>query len=661
MNVYHKIYAIFNKKDNSICYVGITKNSLKARLSNHKKSKSSSAYAYMHFYGIDNFDIKLLEIVKNDRILGYQREIYWTKYYSQFYQLQNRVLGNSLKFNDKLPHVKSIEKDNEIVLLNNEHHYLLSEAIKKFYVNHQTIIDVCLGKKKNEHGRVWTFLKDYQTMTPQDIKNKIITSHSRITSKSIVCVTNGRLFTCIEDASKIMKIKENDIIFSIQNSEPCCYINKVPILFKKFNKFSYMEEMWKIFSIKQNNKPIFIGMTRKTFNESGIINRLNNFNIKINDCEIEFLNFCYDYEIAKEKVNQFIKIYSKKYQLISKLPIDDRIKKLINKERTSLNPKHILCITTNEVFLSAEHAAKHYKLQANNILKCCFNRSHFCGTLNNGKQLKWKFTNQKIDVQNNQFQIKKNTKKYNYVLYQVAENNLPIYFGITNNKIKLPKEVEKYAKIFNCTIKELQYFDSKQKALNAQIQIINDCKNSLFNNEGRKILNKKIKINSINYIVGIKNDKFVFIFTCKDNIEKHFHTHLTNLKKKHYFINNDFTYQILCECKENPYKKKQEFINLYKPLFNIIISNEIEHQAREQLKLDKNKHVKCIELNLVFENLKCAAKAFKCKQFHIGKHLYKLKEYAFTLKNGTHLHWMYTDETPNADSFDTSLLIKRSS
>ena len=662
MNTYYKIYAIFDKKTDDICYVGITKNKLKYRLANHKKSKKSAAYAYMHFHGIDNFDIKLLETVKNDKELGFKREIYWTQFYSQFYQLQNKVLGNSHKFKEN-KQIKTNRDKINVVLLNNETHYFLEDAAKCFNVSEQSIVDVCFGKRKNDHGRIWCFKEEYEKLSEKEIYEKIMASHSRLNENAIICLTNKRIFYDINEASKITKINCNNICESIQKNRPCKFIENVPIIFKQADRFSIMIEMFKIFLITKNNRPLIVSMTRGSFNKSSILTKIKNFYKLEDDCySVKLLKVCYDYSLAKDYVNYFIKIYSKKFDLMSKLPIDEKIKKLIYKEKISFNPKHILNATTGEVFANAKQASKHYHLRENNILLNCFNRTLYCGITSNNERMNWEFTKKDVTVNVDRIRKTKNINT-NYFLYHIVYQNQVIYVGISNKQLdclNINSSVDKFVENFDCSFKIIQYFTSKQEAIKAQIEDIKNHNNSFNTKHGRNYLNHLLKDSLEEKIILIKNKithENIYVFSCKSNIIKHFHTNLSLLKLN----KDDFIYEIV------DYVNKKEAIEKLKPIYNKNINQDILLEVRKQLKLDikKNRHVKCVELNLVFENLKKASFYMKCKTFHIGLHLYDLKDYAFTLKeNHLHLHWVFTDEEANifpskTNRFDHNLLLIR--
>ena len=54
--------------------------------------------------------------------------------------------------------------------------------------------------------------------------------------------------------------------------------------------------------------------------------------------------------------------------------------------------RSITCITTGLTFKNAQRAADYYGIERRNILYCCTGDRNFCGKLENGTPLRWKFT-----------------------------------------------------------------------------------------------------------------------------------------------------------------------------------------------------------------------------------------------------------------------------
>ena len=55
--------------------------------------------------------------------------------------------------------------------------------------------------------------------------------------------------------------------------------------------------------------------------------------------------------------------------------------------------KAVKCITTGEIFASADEAAQAYDVEKSNIRKCCNGKLKIAGKDSNGQKLKWAFSN----------------------------------------------------------------------------------------------------------------------------------------------------------------------------------------------------------------------------------------------------------------------------
>lgn len=51
----------------------------------------------------------------------------------------------------------------------------------------------------------------------------------------------------------------------------------------------------------------------------------------------------------------------------------------------------VKCTVTGEIFTSIKEAAKHYKIQAGNISRCCKKDRNYCGKLPDGTKLTWEY------------------------------------------------------------------------------------------------------------------------------------------------------------------------------------------------------------------------------------------------------------------------------
>lgn len=88
-----KVYCLYNKSTDCIFYVGSTYRQLEERFADHKKpSNNSFCGKYIKKIGKDNIDVALLEVCDCIDDM-FDREYYWTKYYSEFFELKNLDFG----------------------------------------------------------------------------------------------------------------------------------------------------------------------------------------------------------------------------------------------------------------------------------------------------------------------------------------------------------------------------------------------------------------------------------------------------------------------------------------------------------------------------------------------------------------------------------------
>jgi len=72
------VYKIQNKINGKI-YIGMTKNSLEERVSNHLENKSIIGQA-LRKYGLQSFDVSIIDVAKNREVLA-DKEMYWICFY----------------------------------------------------------------------------------------------------------------------------------------------------------------------------------------------------------------------------------------------------------------------------------------------------------------------------------------------------------------------------------------------------------------------------------------------------------------------------------------------------------------------------------------------------------------------------------------------------
>ena len=159
------IYKITNKINNKI-YIGKTEFSIEKRFKEHcrdafrEKNEKRPLYAAMRKYGIENFEISLIEETDNPE----EREKYWIEQYNSYSYGYNATLGGDGK----------CKYDHSLIL----------EALKK----HPYIIDIA-----NDFGCCVDIVSDIAKNNHIEIKNKA-QEEMKKTSKQIAAYSKNNEF-----------------------------------------------------------------------------------------------------------------------------------------------------------------------------------------------------------------------------------------------------------------------------------------------------------------------------------------------------------------------------------------------------------------------------------------------------------------------------------
>jgi len=181
-----KIYFLRNKLNNEIFYVGSTVTTLKARLSGHfAPSNSLKTKEYIEKYGKEN--IEIVEIEKVDIKFRYEREIYWTLFYKEKYNLVNIALG---------------------------HGHKTSQETKEKIRRHHILNGVCKGEKNPRYGKVLT--KETRERISKALKGKYKGDNACHTT-SIYCSETNKYYKTIVSASKELNIPYSSIRSAIHS------------------------------------------------------------------------------------------------------------------------------------------------------------------------------------------------------------------------------------------------------------------------------------------------------------------------------------------------------------------------------------------------------------------------------------------------------------
>ena len=198
----YKIYALYDKRNGNIGYIGATNQRLQDRLSSHKtdyhRNYSCSSKEFISQIGEENLEIRLIEECQSKEEM-WQREEYWTNFYNERYNLVNIRIGqkhakSSIEKNRKSHIGKRASKETKQKMSisrkgkNNsmwgKHHTVdakeknrkaqiskkvicietgivynsLHDATRKTGIHHATICSVCKGKRKIAGGYHWEYV-----------------------------------------------------------------------------------------------------------------------------------------------------------------------------------------------------------------------------------------------------------------------------------------------------------------------------------------------------------------------------------------------------------------------------------------------------------------------------------------------------------------------
>ena len=212
------IYKVTNKINNKI-YIGQTIRTLEERIKEHTRKRNSSLYKAFNKYGIENFEIEIIDKCNTTEELN-KKEIYWIKYYDclvpkgynlcegggqtngyqhreeskikmsnnrgRYYGENNPFYGKTHTLEQKQKWSKerkgkdlskAIEKSiksrqRKVINLDTmEIFNSIKEASEKYNLKDTHITRVCKGKRNKTGGYRWQYLEEYMAIPCQASEN----------------------------------------------------------------------------------------------------------------------------------------------------------------------------------------------------------------------------------------------------------------------------------------------------------------------------------------------------------------------------------------------------------------------------------------------------------------------------------------------------------
>lgn len=181
------IYKIQNKINGKI-YIGQTVRTLKERIEEHKRNKKSKISKAIKKYGINNFDIQVIDEVNTIEELN-QKEIYYIKKYNSINNGYNLCDGGN---NTK--GYKHTEQAKEKMKKNHGRYY---KKDNHFFGKHHT------EETKQKMKEQWHKDKDKYEKRIKHLKEVRYDN-----SRKVRCVTTGETFNSIKSACKKYNISD---------------------------------------------------------------------------------------------------------------------------------------------------------------------------------------------------------------------------------------------------------------------------------------------------------------------------------------------------------------------------------------------------------------------------------------------------------------------
>ena len=338
---------MWRNKVNEKLYVGQTKD-FRKRTVQHKSDSFNKNKKYVYNsplhnairkYGIENFEICILEKNLNDYAEMNEKEIFFIE---KFDTLANNKKGYNVasgggnanvfagKTDEEMDEIRkkqseahSGEKAHQcrkvICITNGEVFNYIRQAEEKYGVNHRNISECCNGKRNSTgiiDGKpaVWMYYSDYEKLSKEEvnkIKNEEAPNGTR--PKVVICITTGKIYESTMEAGKETGVNNRNI-------SACCHGKRksAGVIDNKPAVWMYLEDYQKL--------------TQEQI-------------VKIKDEEV---------------------------------PNEGR-------------PKAVICITTGKIYESAVEAERQTGVKASNINKCCRGKRDSAGKNENGNKLEWKY------------------------------------------------------------------------------------------------------------------------------------------------------------------------------------------------------------------------------------------------------------------------------
>jgi len=421
-------YKRYNYKGTGIERVyNYHKGRLKRKLDANKHLLSSiKTHGFKAFEIVEVFDIAFSQEELNIK------EQCWISYYdsdNRKYGYNKNIGGGSgcgfqhTEESKNKNRISKLEVSLPVICVNTNETFLsLKQAGKKYNIDRKTISLACKGEYRyaglnpiTGEKMVWMYLNDYTIHKAEERMEDI---ELNVQFKKVVCLNNRKIFLSIGDANTYCGFRKDSGTIG-----KCCrglqstsgrFPDGTRLIWAYYEDYIHMTDIDiqnKINSIKKMNIENYI---KKEVKKKVIC---TTFNIVFNSIagagkfyhidNAHIGNCCQGKQKYSGKLFDGTKLQWKYIEDLTpediKYDIENKLKELYNQDYT-YDSKTIVyckekyvCVTTNKKFNTIKEAGEYYKIISyRHINSCCNGTRIYCGKLEDGTPLKWKYSDEYI-------------------------------------------------------------------------------------------------------------------------------------------------------------------------------------------------------------------------------------------------------------------------
>lgn len=215
-------------------------------------------------------------------------------------------------------------------------------------------------------------------------------------SRKVICLNTNDIFNTITEASLVYNLNVNNISQCCNNKQKSCGISKDNILltwryyddYLKMTEFEIKSFIKKAQIHKKPNKNSIHYKSIICITTLIIFHSCQDASLYANRNQCGITKACKNrrYSCGKLEDGTPLKwMYYEDYVNII------QEKNSIFKEVNYNLYKEVICITTYKIFKQQKEACEYYNIKSNHIIDCCKHKRNYCGKLEDGTKLQWKY------------------------------------------------------------------------------------------------------------------------------------------------------------------------------------------------------------------------------------------------------------------------------